>query len=113
MKTLTLKCEERATASKSKPRFLYKIYHDENFLCMRSSDRLYVACYVRLVGDKYDAPFFFSRLDLIGKGASTGFGNKPECYGLALRDTLGSLQAFNDSLKQNFQIQKPASDGNE
>ena len=91
MKDLKLKKEPKNKG------FIYKVYENDTLLCQRQSNREYVACYVvyqPIIKDgntvyEYNAPFFFSRLDLIGKGDSRRFNSpdwKDVADGIALLD---------------------------
>jgi hypothetical protein len=78
-------------------RFRYQVYENNVILCQRVSCKNYVACYVtkweyldhphRKIGDPpatiYETPYFFSRVDLMGKGDSRHFLSNPNAYGIA------------------------------
>lgn len=106
MRKLTLK----RLPGKRGLKFSYQIIQDGHVLCTRNSNREYVACYVRKLGPAYDAPYFFSRMELVGKSGSAGFDKTVGCYGLAVLDpvdaanqeSLQSLQTFNDALKKHI-----------
>lgn len=53
-------------------KFLYSVSdEDGTLLATRSSSREYVACYVeKSSSGKFSLPFFFGRIDLVGKGDS-------------------------------------------
>lgn len=81
--------------------YAYKIFEDTLLLCSRKSKNEYVACYVvyqeirkdsNTTKWEYSAPFFFSRIDLIGKGDSRYFNSDGWAsirYGLAELEPLG------------------------
>lgn len=90
-----LKLTRRAiqhTKSGKRQEYIYEV-RDENdtVLCERKSVRNYVACYVTKHDSVpiYNAPFFFSRLDLMDKGDSKVFRSvhwKKIAYGIAYRE---------------------------
>ncbi len=81
MKTLILtKVETKNKAAK----FTYNVIEDGVVLAERKSNREYVACYVsQYAPGKFELPYFFGRIDLIGKGDSGKRGTE-NYYGLAI-----------------------------
>lgn len=79
MRDLTLKKIE--TGRKS-AKFCYRVFDQDELLCERNSNRDYAACYVTKNENSYDAPYFFGRIDLIGKGDSRHL-SPDRIYGLA------------------------------
>lgn len=66
-----LQLVQKPSTSK-RDRYRYEVVQDGNVIATRHSNREYVACFVKKdKGDQYSVPNFFSRIDLIGKGAST------------------------------------------
>jgi hypothetical protein len=84
MKTLIL-CKKKSKSSV----FEYQVLDDNGkVIATRKSRKEYVACYVVKVNDsKFAAPYFFSRMDLIGKGDSRYFTTSPNAYGIAYLKT--------------------------
>ena len=67
MKTLELR---KVIPSNKQSAFTYQVIEDGNVIATRKSNRDYIACYVCKIGNSVFTPYFFSRLDLIGKGDS-------------------------------------------
>ena len=65
-----LQLERKITGSK-KNRFLYLVYQNGEVIAQRHSNRDYLACFVTRSDVGYDCPYFFSRVDLIGRGGSS------------------------------------------
>lgn len=69
--------------------YVYQVVEDGKVLCERKSSRKYVACAVtkRIPEGEtepiYYAPYYFGRLDLIGKGDSKNFTERSSAYGFA------------------------------
>lgn len=80
-----------------KGKFRYQVMENNVILAERISAKDYIACYVykyeyldrpgRKIGDppkeKFDATYFFSRMDLIGKGDSRHFLSSSNAYAVA------------------------------
>lgn len=70
---ITLELVKKETGKKAS-KFIYQVMVDGNVVAERKSNRDYVACYVlKSVGKEiptYGVPFFFGRMDLVGKGDS-------------------------------------------
>jgi hypothetical protein len=66
-------------SGRKRSRYLYEVIENGEVLCKRNSNRLYEACFVienrnelgASIKYTYDCPYFFGRLDLIGKGDSS------------------------------------------
>lgn len=73
-----------------KQEYVYEVLgEDGKVICSRKSTRHYVACAVTMYKPKdgsafhYAAPFFFGRIDLIGKGDSKNFEKWDSAYAIA------------------------------
>lgn len=79
------------TETKNKAgKFTYDVIAENgDVLCTRKSNRIYEACFVTEWRDEkgvthYDAPYYFGRLDLVGKGDSRHLAADPSrIYALA------------------------------
>lgn len=85
LKKLELVVKE--TPNNKNTSYIYQVIEDGKILCERKSSRVYVACAVtknEVAGSvSFGAPFYFGRLDLIGKGDSKNFMNWPSAYAIA------------------------------
>lgn len=77
------------TGTVKKQEYIYEIHEDGKKICERKSARHYVACAITKYIPKgetephYAAPFFFGRLELIGKGDSKNFNKWDSAYAIA------------------------------
>jgi hypothetical protein len=82
MKNLTLKVTD---TGRKNGRFHYQIFEGDTVLCDRHSNKGgYVAALVSGQPGTCSAPFFFSRLDLVGKSDSKHLYESGKAYGLAV-----------------------------
>ena len=69
--------------------YVYQVVEDGKVLCERKTNRVYVACAVTKYipqGETepiYHAPYYFGRLDLVGKGDSKNFAERKTAYAFA------------------------------
>lgn len=81
-----IELELKKTITKNKAaKYLYEVIVNGKSVAQRRSNKVYVACYVTKWKneDFYEAPYFFGRIDLIGKGDSRNFELVDTAYGIA------------------------------
>ena len=64
-------------------KILYEVIEDGKVLTSRSSDRVYVAAAVVQNGDVFECPWYFGRMDLVGKGDSKRAIDSGRVYAMA------------------------------
>lgn len=71
MKNLTL---NKVTTGSANGKYTYQVIEDGKVIATRKSNRNYIACYVTMFTTnneiQFATPYFFSRMDLVGKGDS-------------------------------------------
>lgn len=73
----------KVPVGKSGRDFRYEILEDGKVIASRRSSREYAAALVGRNGDNFYAPYYFGRVDLIGKGDSRFLYESDKLYAIA------------------------------